>query len=143
MLTVQDVKKIAGGRFYREGIQRFRDLIVILSLVWMFVWLVVYLMSVSFSEPSNFVQYSIPNSIVKSGEDIEITYTRNIGYSVNGYLLNDIREPDDSNVATTVLIYIIALLPVVGVFIWGGISEYRCNNYIDATVQKWVETKEI
>jgi len=143
MLTVQDIKKVAIGRFYRTGIQKFRDLILVLSVVWLAVWMVGYLVGISLTAPNSYVQYSIPNSMVESGEDIEITYTRYIGYSVDGYLLKDIREHDNSDNVAYALILVIALLPVLGAFIWVGVSEYKCNNYVDATVQRWVETKEI
>jgi len=142
MLSVKEVRRIGQYRFWNNGMWKHYDLWAGISLTWFVIVLAICTISTITSVPDTRLAYTIPSSVVESGKSIDIVQEKWTGYTVNGYLLKD-KESDPARGTVAYLILVIALIPMVGLFIVSAIGEHKANQYADYTAQKWVDTKEL
>jgi hypothetical protein len=141
MLTVKDIEAISRDRFYeKEG--KYAYYLMTAAAIWVIIVMIIALISVfliTSDDPAKIV-FTIPNSLIVAGQDINVMYKTFQGYTVNGFVLKT-GEGNSVNPLVWVMLAMFAI-PMLAAGIVQSISDCRKSKYVEVFFQKWVN-KEI
>jgi energy-coupling factor transporter transmembrane protein EcfT len=148
MLSLNDVKGIAGSRFWSSSPWKWDNWVLNGWAIGMVLVIVVALIGIlsNQSTPKSYIRYTIPQSVIEQGKSIDVVSNPWGVDTVNGYELSSSNPVRNGNGWEYAFIWtIVALLIILAIIfmIYTTIRDYKLRKYTERFLQLWVENKEL
>ena len=147
MLTLNDVKGIARSRFFLRNPWKWDNWTLNIVSCWIIVALIGVLALMFVCAPTApQIIYVIPQSVIVQGEDVQVMYQWNSGYTVNGYLLTMAGDSEQMKPLKVIVLWLFGLLvfiPMIGMIAYTAVRDAMLAKYIDNFTSAWSVKKEL